>query len=118
MKDNSFRDYVLEQLAGVAHVHARAMFGGVGLYAGDVFFGLIATGALYFKVDESTRADYERAGMKPFKPYADKPMTMSYYQVPVGVLEDADTVAEWARAAIRVGKTSREKPRRRKRMNP
>jgi TfoX/Sxy family transcriptional regulator of competence genes len=27
------------------------MFGGVGLYAADVFFGILAADTLYFKVD-------------------------------------------------------------------
>jgi hypothetical protein len=37
----SFRGFVLEQLAGVEQVRARAMFGGVGLYAADLFFGIV-----------------------------------------------------------------------------
>ncbi len=38
----SFRTFVLEQLGRVvAGVRGRAMFGGVGIYAGDLFFALI-----------------------------------------------------------------------------
>src|SRR5437870_4089607 len=79
---DGFRAFVLEQLAGVESVRARPMFGGVGLYADDVFFGILAADTLYLKVDDSNRGQYEAAGMPAFKPYADKPMTMSYYQVP------------------------------------
>jgi DNA transformation protein len=46
---DGFRAFVLEQLADLESVRARAMFGGVGLYAGDVFFGLVAADALYLK---------------------------------------------------------------------
>ncbi len=35
---DGFRTFVLEQLADVESVRARSMFGGVGLYADDVFF--------------------------------------------------------------------------------
>lgn len=103
---DSFRAYVLEQLSGVKGLLPRAMFGGVGLYAGDDFFGIIAADALYFKVDDSNRGSYETAGMTAFKPYADRPMSMSYWRVPVGVLEDADELTIWARAAIQVAKAT------------
>jgi DNA transformation protein len=112
---DGFRAFVLEQLAGVKALRARAMFGGVGLYAGDVFFGLIAADTLYLKVDDSNRAQYADAGMKPFKPYADKAMTMPYYQVPAGVLEDGDELAAWARAAVRVAERARTGSRKTRR---
>jgi len=111
---DSFRAYVLEQLDGVKALLPRAMFGGVGLYAGDDFFGIIAADALYFKVDDGNRGSYESAGMKAFKPYADRPVSMSYYRVPVGVLEDADELTAWARAAIQAAKASGKKARARK----
>jgi DNA transformation protein len=97
-----FRAFVLEQLADVESVRARAMFGGVGLYAGDVFFGLVAADTLYLKVGDSNRRQYETADMTAFQPYSDKPMTMSYYQVPARVLEDRHALTEWARASVRV----------------
>ena len=100
----SFRVFVLEQLAGVDQIHARAMFGGVGLYAADVFFGILAADTLYFKVNDSNRSSYESAGMKAFQPYIDGPMSVSYHQVPAGVIEDPARLTAWARAAIRAGK--------------
>jgi DNA transformation protein len=99
-----FRDYVLEQLAGVPRVHARAMFGGVGLYADDLFFGILAADTLYFKADERTRGRYAAAHMGAFKPYADRPMSMSYFQVPARVLEDPEELAMWAQDAIAVAR--------------
>ena len=111
---DGFRTYALAQLAGVRNLHPRAMFGGIGLYADDIFFGILAADTLYFKVGDSNRADYEAAGMTPFKPYADKAMTMPYYQVPAGVLEDADELGRWAKAATHVARTSKKpsRPRR------
>jgi len=37
------------------------MFGGVGIYCGDLFFGLIDDDTLYFKVDDSNRSDFTHA---------------------------------------------------------
>jgi len=39
---DSFRTFALEQLQRtVPDVRARSMFGGVGVYAGELFFGLM-----------------------------------------------------------------------------
>jgi DNA transformation protein len=107
---DSFRDFVLDQLSGVRHVRARAMFGGIGLYMDDIFFGILAADVLYFKVGETNRPDYDAAGSRPFKPYADRSMTMPYYNVPIGVLEDAGTLVSWARRSVDVAKASRKTP--------
>ncbi len=103
----AFVDFVLDQLTDVDAVSARRMFGGTGLYAGEVFFGIIFFDTLYLKVNDSTRGAYERAGMKPFKPYADRPTTMEYYEVPAHVLEDREMLTKWARRAVSVAASTR-----------
>jgi DNA transformation protein len=95
-----FRDFVLDQLQALANVTARPMFGGLGLYSGDRFFGLVAHDTVYFKAGPGNRRDYERAGMQPFRPYPGRPTTMKYFQVPTAVLEDADELVRWARKAV------------------
>jgi DNA transformation protein len=102
-----YRDYVLEQLACLGSVTGRNMFGGVGIYLNDLFFALIANDVLYFKVDESTRADFEAAGMAPFKPYPTRNTTMPYYEVPAFVLEDVDELTAWGRKAYAVAARTR-----------
>jgi DNA transformation protein len=109
MPADQFVDFLLDQLDAIDDVRAQRMFGGFGLYSGDVFFGIVHKDTLYFKVDDRNRNDYQNAGMGPFKPYGDRPMTMQYYQVPVAVVEDADDLCLWARRAIEA------KGRRRKR---
>lgn len=76
------------------------MFGGTGLYCDEVFFGIVARDVLYLKVDGENREDYVRAGLKAFKPYPDRPSTMQYYEVPVGVLESAPDLVAWARKSV------------------
>ena len=100
----SYKRFVLDQLEELGDVTPRSMFGGVGLYHRDVFFGIVAGDVLYLKVDDATRGDYERAGMGPFKPYPDRAGTMQYYAVPLDVLESAVALAEWARRAIDVAR--------------
>ena len=98
---DGFRAFVLEQLADVKSLQARPMFGGIGLYAGDVFFGIVASDVLYLKVDDSNRERYASEGMPAFQPYLGKPISMSYYQVPARILEDGDELTAWARASVR-----------------
>jgi DNA transformation protein len=98
----SYRDFVLEQLAALGRLRAQRMFGGVGIYSGELFFALIAGDTLYLKVDDDSRPDYLRRGMPPFRPYPDRPQwEMGYYAVPADVLEDAEEMASWARKALR-----------------
>ena len=103
---DSYKRFVLDQLEELGDVTPRSMFGGVGLYHRDVFFGIVAGDVLYLKVDDVTRGDYERAGMGPFRPFPDRGGTMRYYAVPIEVLESAAALAEWARRAIDVAKRS------------
>jgi DNA transformation protein len=93
--------YVLEQLAGLGHVTPRHMFGGVGLYHEERFFGIITRDTLYFKVNDSNRGDYEARGMDRFRPYVNRPhLSMTYYEVPADTLEDADECVAWARKSV------------------
>lgn len=110
-----YRDFVVEQLSTVTPVTARSMFGGVGLYAEDLFFALIAEDRLYFKVNDSTRPDFERLGMEPFRPFGEE-HAMGYYEVPARVLEDPHQLETWLRQAIDVARQARKaKPGSRKR---
>jgi DNA transformation protein and related proteins len=93
--------YVLEQLSGAGEVRSQRMFGGVGLYLGEVFFALISEDTLYLRVDPQSRGDYTSRGMRPFRPYADRPQLSSrYFEVPADVLEDSSQLAAWARRAL------------------
>jgi DNA transformation protein len=106
----NFIDYVLEQLAQLANVTSRRMFGGVGLYADGLFFGLIDDDTLYFKVDDSNRADYVQRGSKPFCPVAGSTeVSMSYFDLPAEVLEDAEDLTRWARKSVLVASVSASK---------
>ncbi|MDH3442905.1 MAG: TfoX/Sxy family protein [Deltaproteobacteria bacterium] len=99
-KDETFKDFVLDQLQGLDDVEARRMFGGFGLYQDETFFGIVHKGRLYFKIDETTVGEYQKRKMKPFRPNP-KQTLKSYYQVPADVIEDVDQLSAWARAAVR-----------------
>ena len=109
----SFRTFVLDQLGRVATaVRDRGMFGGVGIYADDLFFALIADDALYLKVDDTNRADFEERRMGPFRPFGEGGEVMQYYQVPEDVLEDVEKLQSWVDKAIAVARNKKAKGRR------
>ena len=97
--DESFKDFVLDQLQDLDSIDARRMFGGHGLYQDEIFFSILHKGKLYFKVDESTIGEYRKRKMKPFRPNPKQTLT-SYYQVPVEILEDSEWICGWAVKAI------------------
>ncbi len=103
-----YKTFVIEQLSCFANISSRNMFGGVGLYADEFFFALIFDDRLYFKVDDSNRADFEAESMGPFRPYDDE-RTMNYYELPINVLEDIDELKKWCDKAVRVSMNSKKK---------
>lgn len=105
-----FRAFVEDQLGRVVPVRSRPMFGGLGLYSGDRFFGIVDDDVLYFKVDDQTRPRYRKRRMRAFEPMG-TPMN-GYWQVPAGVIEDPEELESWAREAIDVAGRARAKPRR------
>jgi DNA transformation protein len=113
---DSYREFVLEQLGRVRPVTTRRMFGGVGIYAEGAFFALMDNDTLFFKVDDSTRPEFEARGAKPFQPFGEGTTLMTgYYEVPAEVLERVDLLAGWMAKSIRVAETkAKEKAERRR----
>ena len=111
---SEYMQYVLEQLAGLGGVTARRMFGGIGLYQDQRFFGIITSDTLYFKVTDANRGDYQARGMQAFRPYPDKPhLSLSYFEVPADTLEDSEECVVWARKSVATAGV-RAKPTRKK----
>lgn len=102
-----FREYVLEQLGRVEPVTSRAMFGGVGIYSGGLFFALIDDDSVYLKVDDTNRADFVAAGMGPFRPFGDDSNVMQYYELPAELLEEPDRLRPWVQRALDVARRKR-----------
>ena len=126
-------EFVVDQLRDWAPVTARRLFGGWGIYNGSTMFGLIARDAIYFRVDEANRPDYEAATAKAFihaarkragaqssgpQPFRyrmpnGKIVEMAYYEVPAEIIDDPEALGDWAtkahRAALRAARTKAAK---------
>lgn len=103
----------------IGPIRLGPMFGGRGIYSGDLIFGIVAAGEIYLKVDDATRGDFERAGSHPFT-YAREgrePVATSYWLLPAAAVDDPSQAAQWARLAIEAGRraTETKSTRRRRR---
>jgi len=95
MPANSFRDCVLEQLATLVGLRCNRMFGGHGLYNGEIFFGIVYNGRLYFKTHPDTLTDYLVCHAAVFVP-PKKQILNNSREIPANVPEDAAQLALWA----------------------
>jgi DNA transformation protein len=97
-----FLEFLEEQLAGLGPVSIRRMFSGAGVFADGVMFALVADDTLYFKADETTRADFDAEGMGAFT-YATKGgrnTLVSYWRAPERLFDEPDEMLAWARKAL------------------
>jgi DNA transformation protein len=104
----SYLTFVLDQLSGLRGVSSRRMFGGVGLYQDGLFFGAIDDDVMFLRVDDATRPEFTQRGSQALRPVASKPdMVMeAYYQVPGDILDDPESLHQWAQRAIAIARAN------------
>ncbi len=115
-KRSEFVDYLLEHLAPLGEVTAKSMFGGWGIYHEARMFALVADDTLYIKVDDISRADFERENLRPFR-YERRnkgEAVMDYYEPPTAAIDDRDLLCTWARKGIEAAAraAAKKKPRK------
>ncbi len=99
--NNSFIEYILEQLSFFDGISTRRMFGGIGVYRYGFMFAIIAKDRLYFKVGVANKPDYQEAGSAQFiyhkldKEGKSKAVRLNYFEVPAQVMEDKDMLFSW-----------------------
>lgn len=111
---SEFVEHVLELLEPCGPVRAKRMFGGYGIYHGDLMFGLVSDDVLYLKTDAESVGLFEERGLAPFV-YVRKgePTRTSYYAAPEDLFEDPAAAEEWLRIACDAAARFRSRPGRR-----
>ena len=104
-------EFIRDLLAGFEPLRIKRMFGGAGVYSGDLFFAILVEDTLYLKVDDGNRDEYEVQGIRPFayEKKEGRTATMSYYPVPAELLDDPDALAPWVRRAMDAAQRSAAK---------
>ncbi len=95
-------DRLLELVDGAT---AKRMFGGQGIYADGSMFAIANEGALYLKVDDESRGEFEQLGSGPFQPNSRQTLK-SFYELPGEVAADDAELVAWAHRAIEAAKRS------------
>lgn len=96
-----FIDHVQELLGGLGALRVKRMFGAAGIYAGELFFGVIDDETLYLKVDDQIALEFEAAGSKPaVLNTKDGPMTLRFWSLPDEAADDPEAAQRWARLAL------------------
>lgn len=101
-------EFCIEQFAPLGRVDAKYMFGGWCLYCDGTVFALVANGEVYLKGDALNIPAFEARGLKPFKPFADKPDTMKYFQAPPEIFEDPSSLKQWVGGAVEAGRRKKK----------
>lgn len=109
-----FIELLKDSMRDLGPVNVRRMFGGAGVYADGVMFGLIAEDTLYLKGDVETKRDFEAEGLCPFVYEGrGRKISMSYWRAPERLLDDPDELVVWARTALEAARrAAAAKPKR------
>ena len=95
-------EFIRDLFSGFRPVSVRRMFGGAGIYADSVMFGLIVDDVIYLKTGESNEAEFVAEDLPPFSYQAGngKRAIMSYRRMPDRLYDDPDDLAQWASRAL------------------
>ncbi len=99
---------VTGQLTAARPVRTRKMFGGLGLYHEEVFFGVCDDDKTFFKVDDQTAEKYENQGMGPW--FMGGEINDNYREVPASVMDNPAELGNWIDGAVEV--VARKKTKR------
>lgn len=99
----AYREEVEEKLSAAKMIRTKPMFGGVGIYADDIFFALIDDDKLFFKVNDSNREEYLACGMSPWN------LGDGYFELPQPILDNPDELAVWIDKSLKVAESKKKK---------
>jgi len=91
------------------------MFGGEGIFVGDLMIGIVIDDQIYLKANDATRGDFLAEGARPFTYRRGKEQaatSLSYYTVPERLLDDPEELAVWARKAHEAARAAKVPKRR------
>lgn len=99
------RGDIEELFCSIADLRIRKLFGGQGIYDGEVIIALVAFDILFLKSDPVAEAAYVAAGSTPFvyEAAGRKPVRMPYYSCPPEAFDDPEAAAEWVEIARAAG---------------
>ena len=109
-----YAEAVLDIFAFVPEVRIRRMFGGAGVFSGEMMFALIIGDELFLKTDGETRPDFDAEGCTPWVySRGGVERDMGYCRAPDAIWDEPDEARRWAELAVAAA-ARRFKPKKRK----
>jgi DNA transformation protein len=105
---------VQEVFAFVPELRIKRMFGGAGVFSGELMFALAFEEDLYLRADEESRDRFEAEGCAQFT-YATRDgerMSLGYWRAPDEVWDDPEAARRWAGLSLEAA--TRKKAAKRK----
>lgn len=99
-------EFIRELFGEFGQIQVRRMFGGAGLFADGLMFGLVVDQQIYLKTDAASVPKFEAEASGPFG-YSTKHgrrVLTSYWRLPERLYDDPEELAQWAMAALAVAR--------------
>src|SRR5262245_30796851 len=99
-------DAISDLFSGLGPVSIRKLFGGRGIYHEGVIVAIELRGEIMLKGDATLAAELERAGCTQWSyshAKSGKQVSMPYWTVPDGAMDDPDEMTVWARKSYEAG---------------
>ncbi len=110
--DTNFLEYIVyDVLLGIDDISYRPMFSSYGIYKDGIIFAIVSNNNIYFKVDETNQAKYEKHHSQPFVYYRkNKKVSLSYWELPLSVLENKEEIKHWVEESCLISKKVNQEP--------
>ena len=107
----------LSELFGfLPEFRVKRMFGGAGVFSGELMFALAFEDDLYLRADDESRGELEAIGAEPFTYEArGEVMTLGYWRAPGEIWDDPEAARRWAARSLEAAARKRSTKRKTKR---
>lgn len=103
---------IAELFAPAFPVRTRRMFGGLGIYAGELMVALAFDGEIFLKTSDATRPHFVAAGSEPFRYMArSRERETGYWTLPAAAFDDADMLRRFGDLALAAASEAARKRR-------
>jgi DNA transformation protein len=97
-----YLEAVREVFGFLPEFRVKRMFGGAGVFSGELMFALAIEEELYLRADDLNRAAFEAQESAPFT-YAMRDgtrMTLGYWRAPDEIWDDPEAARRWASGSV------------------
>lgn len=107
---------LFELFQSLPDIRIKRLFGGQGVYSGELIVALVTAGDIYLKSDPQIEAEFEAAGCRrwTYERKGRPSVRMPYYRLPDDALDDPDVMAAWGAKALAAALRAPRPPKSRK----